>query len=466
MPELFGTNGVRGIPNEDLTPDLVMNLTKSLSTYIGRGEIAIATDTRLSGEMLKGAAVSGIVSCGLDVIDLGTVPSPCLQYYVGKTDADSGVIVTASHNPPEYNGIKFVDSEGVEYPESELEEMESIYREKKYLKSEWYEAGEYRKDGNGNAIKMYKDAIKEVVDKKAIEEFSPTVVVDPGNGAGCFVTPHLLRELGCKVIGLNSHPDGMFPVRDPEPVPENLDEFGSVVKAVNADLGVAHDGDADRAVFADDRGRVHLGDVSLALFFRDAVEDHTSKKEIDGCKVVTPVSSGNKVADTVKECGAEITWTQVGSTVVARKMMELGDVCACGGEENGGVIFPDFQYCRDGALTAARMVEMLAKDGRTMSEMVDELPTYESVKTKIEIDNKEKVMDEVMERVEARSKEWQDVSYIDGVKAFLEDGWFLIRPSGTEPVVRIFTEASTEGKANKIASDARSIVEEAIESLR
>ncbi|OKY77901.1 MAG: Phosphomannomutase [Candidatus Methanohalarchaeum thermophilum] len=451
MPELFGTNGVRGIANEDLTPQLVLDLTRSLSTYIEEGPIAIARDTRETGDMLKRAAVSGIQSVGLDVVDLGVVPSPNLQYYVKESEAKSGVIITASHNPSEYNGVKMVDSDGVEYNKSELEEMEEIYFDGKYDKASWDCPGRVRET---NPIYDYIREIRDLINEELISEKKFKVVVDPGNGAGCYVTPYLLREIGCKVITLNSQPDGNFPAREPEPLPENLGDLAETVRAVGADLGIAHDGDADRATFVDNRGNSHMGDDSLALLFKKMLKDR------EGDKVVTPVSSGNKVVDAIRDEGGEVIWTKVGSTVVAHKMIELGEDCACGGEENGGVIFPDFQYCRDGLLAASRLIELLAEKEKSFYELTDELSDYKSVKTKIKVENKKEVMKKVLDKVE---KMEVDANYIDGAKIFYEDKWLLIRPSGTEPVIRVFTEAKKEKEAKKLAEEGLSLIEETME---
>ncbi|PTD94150.1 phosphoglucosamine mutase [archaeon SCG-AAA382B04] len=448
LTELFGTNGVRGIANDELTPELVMKLARSLATFLGDGRIAIARDTRVSGEMLKKAAITGTQSTGLDVVDIGEAPSPCLQYYVKENDFDSGIIITASHNPAEYNGVKFVDGDGVEYSHKQLEEMERIYKKEIFQYADWSNPGNHSYD---DAIPMYIRAIKQKIDIESILEENPKVVVDPGNGAGCFVTPYLLRQLGCKVVTLNSQPDGLFPAREPEPLPKNIEDLADTVEAVGADLGVAHDGDADRATFVDEKGKPHMGDVSLVLFFKKML------KTKEGNKVVTPVSSGKKASKPVEELGGEVVWTEVGSTTVSRKMIELGDECVCGGEENGGVIFPDFQYCRDGALTAARMIELLSTTEKTLSELANELPQYKHVKTKTKVQDKQRIMKKVFKKIEGMGECTQT---IDGAKIFWEDSWILIRPSGTEPVVRVFTEAPSLEEAKELARKGLEIVEE------
>nr|WP_256451715.1 phosphoglucosamine mutase [Methanonatronarchaeum sp. AMET6-2] len=447
---MFGTNGVRGIANEEITPEFAVEIARSLATYID-GAVSVGRDTRISGGMLKRAVVSGLQSTGVDVVDLGVVPSPCQQYYTKKGDVTAGIIITASHNPPEYNGLKLIDHEGVELPDKKLLEIEEIYRDKKYSYAGWDSPGEYQK---ADPASMYIKAVLKMVDREAVEAWRPKVVVDPGNGAGSMVTPILLRKLGCKVITVNSQPDGTFPGRNPEPVPENIKDLSKTVEAIDADLGVAHDGDADRATFVDEKGNAHLGDVSLAILFREMLENK------EGNLVVTPVSSGNKVADTVDKVGGEVIWTEVGSTAVARKMMEIGEECVCGGEENGGVIFPDFQYCRDGALTTARLIELMARKQKTLSSFASQLPKYKNVKTKIKVEDKENAMKKT---IKSLSGEGERSTTKDGIKIFYEDGWLLIRPSGTEPVIRVFTEAKTKRKAEKLSKNGLKTIKEAIQ---
>lgn len=452
MPELFGTNGVRGIANDYLTPELATKLARSLATYLGEGTIGIARDTRVSGEMLKSAAVAGVTSTGLDVLDLGILPSPGLQHYVRESRCDSGIIVTASHNPGPYNGIKFVDGDGVEYDEERLEEMEEIFFEEAFSSANWDSVGEVQEVDH---TPDYVRHIQALVDTQTIADADLTVVVDPGNGAGYRATPRLMREIGCRVITLNANPDGTFPARDPEPLPENLHGLADAVVSLEADLGIAHDGDADRATFVDENGDTLPGERSLALLLAKELRDKGPGK------IVTPVSSGFTVTETLEREGAEIIWTPVGSTKVARKMLATPGTIG-GGEENGGVIYTDWVYCRDGAVTAARMAELIAERG-SLSGLVEELPNFYTVKTKVECPEelKEQVMKDIATEVKKIS---DDVTTIDGVKAFLGDAWVLIRPSGTEPIIRVFTEAPTQDEADELAERGLDIAERAVKA--
>ncbi len=263
--ELFGTNGVRGVANSELTAEMALNLGRTIGT-LRHGNIAIACDTRISSSMLKSAVSAGIMSTGSDVIDIGIAPTPALQFFVKETDCTAGVIVTASHNPREYNGIKFVQENGVEFYREMDEESERVYMSKKFRIASWSEVGQLYHDSSG--LRKYIEAIVSSVELSK----SYRVAVDCGNGAGCFTTPEILKELGCEVYGINCNPDGRFPARNPEPVEASLDLLKKAVVDFNADFGVAHDGDADRAVFVDEKGNFINEDVMLALMAKHYVE--------------------------------------------------------------------------------------------------------------------------------------------------------------------------------------------------
>ncbi len=430
--ELFGTDGVRGIANEELTPEMALNLGRVMGT-LRRGKIAVAMDTRLSSPMLKGAVIAGLTSVGADVVDLGVAPTPALQYYVKcKREVKGGVVVTASHNPREYNGIKFIQEDGREFTRDMDEESERIYKSKAFRVVGWNEVGQVYVD---EYRRLYLEGIMSKVDVEAIAERKFKVVIDCGNGAGCVTSPQLLKELGCDVVSINAHPDGRFPCRNPEPVEENLDLLKKVVKAVKADLGVAHDGDADRATFVDEKGRFVSEDVILALMAKYYVEKN------GGGKVVTPVSSSRCVEDVVREAGGEVIYTPVGSPVVAETMLKVGAVF--GGEGNGGLIFPEHLLARDGAMSFSKILELMALEGKTLSQLVKDIPKYHMIKTKVPCRDKIKLL-------EGLKREFPEANFTDGARIDYEDGWLLIRPSGTEPIVRIFAEAKTKKRAKEL----------------
>ena len=440
---LFGTNGVRGIANEYLNPEIALNLARSLGTYMGsKGTVAIGCDTRISGQMLKSAAISGALSTGLNVIEVGIVPTPSIQYYV-REYADAGIIITASHNPREYNGIKFISGDGSEFPRDEEKNIERIYYSGKYGIVSWEKTGSYRVDLRVN--EHYTTGIINSVDAEKIRNRKFKVVADTGCGAGSYTLPFLLRDLGCQVLTLGAQPDGTFPWRNPEPTPETLTELLNLVKITGADMGVAHDGDADRIVFVDENGIFINDDVLLAMMAKYILENESGP-------LVTPVSSSQRMADIANEAGVELYWTAVGSINVARKMMEINAVF--GGEGNGGLIFPKHQYCRDGAMACAKILEILSS-GKRLSELAKSVPEYFNAKTKIPSKNTQITM----EKVKLKSSELGfKIDTTDGIKIWYEDGWVLIRPSGTEPIFRIFAEAKKHGRAEELMREGMDMV--------
>lgn len=442
---LFGTNGVRGIVNEDMNVQLAMDLGKAIGTFMG-GKVAIGSDPRTSADMFKSAVSCGLMSAGADVIDIGMVPTPVLQFHVKDNALSGGVMITASHNPPEFNGIKCVDSDGTEMPRHKEEQIEQIYFQRSFRSQDWRGVGTLQR--STGAVDPYLRSVKSLVDVKAINRSGLEAVLDCANGAGSAATPQLLDDLGVRAVTLNSNPRGTFPGHHSEPVEEHLQDLISLVKASGADLGIAHDGDADRTIFIDDRGRYLYGDRTLAI-----VAEHMVK-ENGGGTVVTPVSSSMAVEDAVRRAGGEVVYTRVGAPVVARKMIEIGAVF--GGEENGGLIFPRHQYCRDGAMTVAKLLEIIALEG-PLSELADRVPQYCQDKRKLACpdDKKETVLRGLVEHYRG-----ERVDTTDGVKILFEGGWTLVRPSGTEPLFRIYSEARTEGEAQKRSCECQSVLED------
>ncbi len=434
MPRLFGTNGVRGVTNDDMNVELALNLGRAVGTYFD-GDVAIGTDTRTSNDMLKQALVAGVTSTGCDVYDAGMVPSPVLQYYVKQHELAAGVIITASHNPPEFNGIKVVAGDGTELDAATEEQIEDIYFSESWQCSAWHHVGVVQSIA---AIGSYLDGVAASVDGAAIAERQFTVVADCGNGAGCVAYPYLLRQLGCRVITLNAQPDGTFPGRDAEPVEDNVGELIALMQRSDADMGVAYDGDADRAIFVDENGRYISGDKTLAVTAAHAVEQQ-------GGTVVTPVSTSSCVEDMVVAKGGTVTYTRVGSPIVARRMIDLD--ATFGGEENGGLIFPGHQYCRDGGMATAALLEIMALREEPLSSLADEVPDYALVKTKVACPSEQKqaVMEAFIDG------EAGEVDTTDGAKLYFDDAWVLVRPSGTEPIIRVYVEASGQQRAEELA---------------
>jgi phosphomannomutase/phosphoglucomutase len=452
MPRLFGTNGVRGVVNRELTPEMVLRLSASAGHFLGR-EIAIGRDGRTSSEMLAKAAMSGLLSVGCRVHDMGLLPTPTLQYAVKHLGLDGGIMVTASHNPPEFNGVKVILGDGVEAPRSLEERIEELYFSGGPTLKPWGEVGSVK---GFNPLDLYLKGILRHVDVEAIRGRCFRVVLDPGNGVSALTAPTLARRLGCEVHTINADVDGAFPGRGSEPRPDNLGGLSSLVEAVDADLGVAFDGDGDRAIFVDELGVVHWGDRSFALVVRDHLSRHP------GEAVATPVSSSRMIEEIAQEAGGSVLWTRVGSIVVSRMMMERG--INLGGEENGGIFYGPHQPVRDGCMALALILDLLAREGRPLSELLGELPRYIQRKERVPCPNelKPKVLESLKRRVEA-----EKVETIDGVKLWFRDGsWILMRPSGTEPIFRIYAEAETEGRLNQIVEEHRRLLEAITEELK
>ena len=438
---LFGTNGIRGLVNEELTPEMAVKVGCAIGTFFENGTLLVGYDARTSGPMLAKAVVAGLTATGCDVLLAGMAPTPALQYAVKYNKLRGGVIVTASHNPPEYNGIKVVWNDGVEISREQEIAVEDIYFNERMRFSKWSDVGETR-DLPG-VIDDYVKAVEKHVDTAAISRKHFHVVVDAANSVGALAAPRLLRELECKVTTINANIDGTFPGRPPEPRPENLRDLSLTVKAMNADLGVAYDGDADRSIFVDEKGQIHMGDESFALVEKYFLKDNPNEK------VVTPVSSSSLIKDIADAYKGKIVWTKVGSVTVAQTMKKLK--AKLGGEENGGIFYGPHQPVRDGAMSTALILQIMARTGEKLSRLIRELPQYFIEKDKVEC--KEELKEKVLEKLISEVKEL-NINTIDGVKIWFKDGQtILIRPSGTEPIYRLYAEAKTERKAQKLVKE-------------
>ncbi len=435
MTKMFGTNGVRGVVNQDMNASLALQMGKSIGTVMP-GTVAIACDTRDSCAMLKSAVSSGLMAVGCDVIDLGIVPTPAIQYYVKTHKVSAGVMITASHNPPEFNGIKVIADDGTEASHQQESQIEETYDTQIPLVA-WNKVGKYSiVPGAGDE---YVDAVISKLDVVAIKRANLTVVLDCTNGAAFYTSPLLLKKLGVRAITLNSNPQGEFPGHLSEPTEDNLQDLMKMVKATDAVLGIAHDGDADRCVFVDGDGNYVPGDKTLAILGRALVTAN------GGGTVVTPVATSSVVDEIVTAAGGSVVRTAVGSPIVARKMSEIGGIF--GGEENGGLIFADHQFCRDGAMAIGRMLENILKNG-PLKDQVASLPVYYTVKKKMVCpDNmKEKVLqyldNETVDIKKDRS---------DGLKLLIGNDWVLARASGTEPIFRVYAESKDQAVAEDLA---------------
>ncbi len=446
MGKLFGTNGVRGIFEKDFTLEFVTDLTLSIATYFQEGPILVGYDGRDSSPIIARTVCSTLNYSGIDCKDAGLIPTPCLEYATKKLGYNGGIMITASHNPPEYNGIKPVASDGVEISRQDELLIEDIFFGKKWSKS----SISGKTSTEHGAIQAYLDGIKSQIDSEKIRTKQLRVVIDVGNGTQSVSAPVLCDDLGCKTITINQRIDGKFPGRGSEPTPDNLYDLSSIVRNENADIGVAFDGDGDRSLFCDENGNILTGDKSALL-----LSDYLLQKK-PGSEVVTCLNSGSSIEHVAKRYNCKVTRTMVGSVEVSRAMVPSS--AFIGFEENGGFMFGPHNYVRDGAMTLALMLEILATTKRPLSEIVKELP--ESFTTKYKVACSE---DQAKHLIETLQSEYPSANSRDGIKiVFDERNWIMIRPSGTEPIVRIYGESESQQKLdslmNEFVSKVRSII--------
>ncbi|MDQ2050176.1 phosphoglucosamine mutase [Natronolimnohabitans sp. A-GB9] len=449
--QVFGSSGTRGVANEELTPEFVLRVAKAAGTAWGVDRVGIARDTRYTGRMLADAAASGLASTGTDVDRLGIVPTPGAQAYAEREGVPI-MVITASHNPPQYNGVKLVGADGIELAVSDLEDIEEVLLAEGFEVAAWDETGRVREvDG---VKRTYVDELLAAADRETIADAELTVALDPGHGAGTLTSPEFFRELGCRVVTVNSQPDGHFPGRDPEPVRDNLEDLGQLVRATDADIGIAHDGDADRAIFFDENGEYVSGDAALAALAAAELEK--------GDTTVSAVNVSQRLVDVVGEVGADLELTPIGSTNIITRIEELeanGEHVPIAGEGNGGIFFPSYRLTRDGAFTAARFLELVAE--QPVSEVVAPYGGYANVRHNIAYEStaeRDAMLDAAANHAHAADAE---LNTRDGYRLDYGDAWVLARPSGTEPLVRIYAEARNDDRAGELADEMYETLAEA-----
>ncbi len=435
---LFGSSGIRGVVNEMMTPELALRAGKALGLMNKR--VVVGRDPRTSGPMIENALISGLLAMGARVTRVGLVSTPTLAY--AARDHDCGVMVTASHNPAEYNGLKFWNPDGMAFSLAQQGDLErSIAGDPKGVC--WNAMG--TELARQDAVRNHMDAILQNV-----EHYPLKVVVDCGCGAGTTITPYVLREMGCTVISLNAQPDGFFPARDPEPLEENLSDLKKTVIASDADLGIAHDGDADRMMAVDDEGRFVSGDELLAYFCQYEVR-YALACPVDVSMMVDRVAAG-----------ATIHRTRIGDAFVSGAAKEMG--ADFGGETSGTWIFPRISYCPDGIFAAARLVELVSKNGK-LSAAIDALPKYPLKRGGIKFSpgiDKARLMEAIKGEMDLAQA--TDINTLDGLRISYDQGWILVRASGTEPKIRITAEAEDVEALTRLYSGAEAIAKRCIQA--
>ena len=436
---MFGTSGIRGPVGETVTARLALDVGRAVGIDADRA--VVGRDPRESGVLLCDALAAGLRESGTGVWDLGLAASPTVARAVDWFDADAGVSITASHNPAPDNGIKLWQPGGQAFDEARRETIARRVHGSDSDLQRWDGLGDRTRV---DASERHVDALRETV---GIDD-SLSVAVDLGNGAGG-VTVDALQALGCEVETLNAQPDGRFPGRPSEPTAENCASLRNLVETTDADLGLAHDGDADRLRAVTGAGEFLSGDVLLALFAREAV----ARSDVEAPRVAVPVDTSLAVDDALGD-GATVTHTRVGDVFVAERATQPDVVF--GGEPSGAWIWPDETLCPDGPLAACRLAALAAD--RPLDERAAEIETYPIRRANVETTEKSAVMDRVEERVLAG---YDDVRTLDGVRADLGDAWFLVRASGTQPLVRITAEAREKARAKEVFETVRGIVADA-----
>ena len=437
--QIFRAYDIRGVFDENLTDEVATKIGIAFATFLRKDkEVLVARDVRLSGEKLRRALVSGLVS-GCDVTDIGIVPTPLLYFAINCLQKDAGIMITASHNPPEWNGFKAFKRKGAIYGR----DMEKIKQIAEKVDLEMLGKKKGRLSRYKGIIQEYMDF---VVNKIEIER-KLKVVADTANGTCGLVAPFLFKQLGCKILTLNQNPDGTFPAHLPEPKEETLVELKREVVKNEADLGVGYDGDGDRAVFVDEKGNVIPGDLTLLVFAKDVLQKNK------GAKIVYELSCSMAVEEYVKELGGIPIVERVGHTFIMDKMIE--ENALFGGEKSSHFYFSECYGMDDAIFASLRMAEILSKSSEKLSEIVDSLPKYPSIYEK-NVECPDELKFAVIEKLRSRFEDYGlKFLDIDGVKLLDKDGWVLLRPSNTEPVIRISVEARTEEKLRELYEFAK-----------
>lgn len=429
MGKLFGTNGIRGVFAKDLTLEFIHDITLSIATFFKKGPILVGYDGRNSSPVIAKVVCSTLNSCGLDCNLAGLVPTPALEYATKTHGYNGGIMITASHNPPQYNGIKVVGRDGVEISRDDEQLIEAIFFRKKWIKFN-KRLGKTQTDSK--VILTYIKGIKSQVNSAKIRAKKFKIVLDLGNGAQAVSAPKLCDELGCKVFTINEKIDGRFPGRGSEPTPQNLQKLAKTILKTKADLGIAFDGDGDRSIFCDNKGQILSGDKSALLLTNYILKQNPKSK------VVTCLNSSSIIEKIASKTKSKVIRTKVGSVEVSRKM--LPEKALVGFEENGGFMYGKHNQVRDGCMTLVLVLDLLANSCKSFSEALEEIPKSFTAKDKIPCTKKE-----AKKIIAHLKKEHKNYDTLDGIKIiFDEKNWVMIRPSGTEPIARIYAESDSQ----------------------
>ncbi len=440
---LFGTNGVRGVFGSEFTLEMAQRLSIAIARHWGRGPVLVGYDGRHGGSIIADTVCAALNYSGLNCNNAGLVPTPCLEYGVRELGYSGGIMITASHNPPPYNGMKAIASDGVEIAREHERVIERHYYSdvtNEAPTSQWGATGTETR-----TLETYISGIISKVNAKAISGNNYTVAIDMGNGAQAAAAPLLCQRLNCNMIPIHHTIDGDFPGRGPEPTPQNLQTLSGTITKEKAHLGIAFDGDGDRSILCDETGNILTGDASALMLVRYLLEKNPRSK------VVTCINSGDAIEDMVHD--SQVIRTKVGSVEVSRMMVDTGALA--GFEENGGFMYGNHNCVRDGLMTLALTLDMMAHHNSTISQETGTLPPSYTTKTKVPCDTHmaSAIMDKLYSSYSQGQRE-------DGVKIILgQSHWVMIRPSGTEPILRIYAQAPTGKMLEKTIQEYTDMVE-------
>jgi len=450
--KLFGTSGIRLIANKQLTPELAVKIGLAIATTTNKGTITIAHDTRTTSPMIQHALTAGLQAAGSTVLQLGLLPTPTLAYLTRELKANTGIMITASHNPPQYNGIKLFNQDTTAYDEKQQNQIEKTIKNNTYKRTSWQNVGPAKSiDETNRYLKMIQNSVK--LEKKW------KIVLDPGCGATSQIAPILFRTLGCKVTAINSQPDGFFPGRSPEPELQSLQPLCQTVKHLKANVGIAYDGDGDRMVVIDENGVLVSLDQILAAY-----ASYVVRKQKGGI-IVTNIEASMCIEKMTEPYKGKVIRTRVGDVHIAIAVKKHKAIF--GGEPCGAWIHPNFHYCPDGILSSILILKALEEENKNISSFVSETPHYPTLRRNLTCPDQAKsvVMKKLEKTFPAAFPEVKEKVTIDVIRLTLENGWILVRPSGTEPLIRITVEADSEEGAKEIIEKGVKTVEKTIKEI-
>jgi len=446
---MISISGIRGIVGESLTPEVITRFALAFGTLVKGGKVVVGRDTRQSGLMIKHGVFMGLISTGCQVVDLDICTAPSCSMMVQELGASGAVMITGSHNPIEWNALKFMNSRGDILNETEGRELLDLYYGGDFAKASWNSLVPVREDYS--TAEKHIARVLAVTDADKIRKANIKVVLDSCNGAGSVITPMLLARMGCEVVKIHCVPDGLFP-HNPEPLFVNLGDLCTKVQLEQADVGFAQDADADRLAIVDEKGHYLGEEYTLAL-----AADYALARRPGPMAINMSTSRANE--EIAARYGCPIYRTKVGEANVAEKMRQ--SACVIGGEGNGGVIDPRIHYVRDSLAAIALALSALAEEGKPLSRIVSHLPQYHMVKLKVECHRD--LAARLIEKVRQAHPDGR-ADTLDGLRIDWDDSWVHVRPSNTEPAVRVIAEAKTKKKAQAIAKGIVEMAEDMIKS--